>query len=788
MTHYSSDQNQTTHFPDLIVPEKEKTQEWAKQVLRAISNHANDDELFTHERQKDYDNYAIVNGNFDSKQFEYVTKPYGMTSPARFVHYPLIMPNIELLIGDFLEQPLNFSTAVINREANVRKLEKKASVVAEELTKEYKKEVEDILGFSLSDKEVANNLPEDIEEEFDKSYREYSEEIAYHILSFLDQRQKYKNIFKRGLMDFIITSKQFYKVYSDSKEPRIRRVDPRNAIYPVDTETENVQDLPYFGEERFMFPNEIINEYRNFLSDEQVRELRDMPKQFSEKYGNRANNMDMYYQNVDSNNMKIRVIEAEWRAQKEMRVKVNENPYDPDNPFIKVLPDDYKEKKNDRIEKRFFDDKWEGAMIGHDMFINLRRVPNQPRREEWGWRNTKLSYTGYVKGNIDGTTLSLVDMTKNVELLYNLVMYHIDLTMARSGGKAIVYDVSQKPSNLKFSSVISYAKNSGIIPVESAKEGVAQARFNQFQEADFAMSQQMQQLVNLKVYLEDTIKQITGINRFRRGDMESGDKVGTTQDAISQSNLMTLNLFYSHNYVIEECLNRVVDLFRYCYNKGDQISYFLDNGQLKFFEIQEDIGNDDLGVFVENSSKAKEKHNRLLNYASELASSGSIPPDVLIEMNDTDMPHEAKRVLTEGIQAVKDQQKEQQKIQNQQQQQELKIKQQDQQLKKYEIDKKTAADLQQTQMDNTTDLREKQMDIGHEIDKIDIEQQNEIENKVAEKALEDEDEKKGGQSSGSTSGEQQKKQQSQQNQSEQKVGGKQPQSKNQENQEQSDTS
>ena len=78
--------------------------------------------------------------------------------------------------------------------------------------------------------------------------------------------------------------------------------------------------------------------------------------------------------------------------------------------------------------------------------VQWRRRPNQVRSVD-NVSKANLSYIGLVKNNTGGKTMSLVDLLKHIQMLYNVVMYHIELTLSRAGGKAVVYDVSQLPTN-----------------------------------------------------------------------------------------------------------------------------------------------------------------------------------------------------------------------------------------------------------------------------------------------------------------------------------------------------
>jgi hypothetical protein len=94
-------------LPKMNIPDSEKNEEWAKKVLLAILSTYHTYDRFNDSRQKIYDNYQIVDGHFDPKKYEYVTKTYGLTTPARFVNYPIILPKLHLLAGELIHSRCN---------------------------------------------------------------------------------------------------------------------------------------------------------------------------------------------------------------------------------------------------------------------------------------------------------------------------------------------------------------------------------------------------------------------------------------------------------------------------------------------------------------------------------------------------------------------------------------------------------------------------------------------------------------------------------------------------------
>ena len=178
-----------------------------------------------------------------------------------------------------------------------------------------------------------------------------------------------------------------------------------------------------------------------------------------------------------------------------MQYKISPNKHDEDKPFRKMVSDKYKKRKGEKIRKVVIDDIWQATKIGGKIMVNCQRVPNQIRSLD-DPSAANLSYVGVVRNHTTGNPVSMVDLLKNVQMLYNITMYHIELSMARSGGKAVVYDVAQMPANLgmNMQDVMYHIKNDGIIPINSKDEGLQAQTFNQFQQIFLLCKQVMQGL------------------------------------------------------------------------------------------------------------------------------------------------------------------------------------------------------------------------------------------------------------------------------------------------------
>lgn len=660
------------NFPKQNIEEHKKNREWCLEMVNAIVKSSANSNRNSRERRKDYDNYMLFNGVFDQKQFEYITNTYGLTTPARLVNYPIIQPKIDLLVGEYVNYPLKYSVHTVNKDAVSRKLDEKSKMIAALVTRPILRQLEELTRSDMG----ANAMSEfselqDLEDFMSKNYREDVEVMVFNSLEYLSYKYSLKDIYKRGLYDLCITGKEFYKVDIINNDPRVRRVDPRSLVYDQNIETEYLDDCMYVGEERYLTINEIIDEFRSFLKHEDIVKLEEIRQSTPSQVKERMGGGSKWYFNEQGNfgsQVRIKIVHAEWKSIRQIKVKVSENKYDPDTPFIKILPPGYKPRKTDKIETRYITDVWEATKIADDILVRYRRRPNQVRFER-DISNTNLSYIGCIRNNIDGNTVSIVDSLKNIQLLYNVIMYHIELAMSRAGGKSVVYDTAQTPAGMDMATVMYHVKNSGIIPINSKLEGNQMATFNQFQQVDFTLSNSVQQLINLKMMLEDTANKVTGISNERAGVTKGYEAVGTTERSVYQSSLITQPLFYIHGKVIEKVMNQVANLLKVSWAKKDSMSYVLGDATMKLFETDETMANSDYGIFVTSAVDEGRKKESVLQLGQAALQSGNISFLDMVKVLNADSTTQAEAVLERGLKAIQEQQMAMQEQQMEAQQQ-----------------------------------------------------------------------------------------------------------------------
>tara|TARA_R110001599_G_scaffold193455_2_gene389242 strand:- start:332 stop:1270 length:939 start_codon:yes stop_codon:yes gene_type:complete len=216
--------------------------------------------------------------------------------------------------------------------------------------------------------------------------------------------------------------------------------------------------------------------------------------------------------------------------------------------------------------------------------------------------------------------------------------------------------------------VMYHLKNDGIIPINTRDEGGDTASFNQFQQVDFTLSQSVQQLINLKMMLEQTAGQVSGVSPQREGAVEQYEYVGNVQRSVSQSSIATGAWFYAHNEVKKKVFEKLANLMKIAWAGGKKAAFILGDSGYKMLNIMPDVSLNDYGIFMGDAGKDDAMKQAVQQMSQAALQSGTISLLDALKVMKADTMTEAQVVLEQGIDAMKDQQAQAQQQAMQQQQ------------------------------------------------------------------------------------------------------------------------
>lgn len=624
-------------FPIQKVSLREKTEEWRKDcvdgiIAKSFGNlSATLNGKTTRYRKKI--NYDLMNSIFREEDFEYVLDPYGLgwdyNMPSRMQDFNIIRPKIELLKGEELKRPFSFmAVGVVGEVINVRNQYKEQM---------FKSSFEQFINIELQkyglgepevDEEgnpVQPKTPKQIEDIMNMSYQDIREKYANDILQFLVPYLKLESKFNKGWEHAMISGEEVYYAGINNNEVGCRNVNPINFDYDKTQDLENIEDAQWCYEERWMAVGEIIDEYGEYLTEDDIDRLDanlvGMPMAtnsplpgFAYDPATFQNGNTNFYTRADVQHIKVMTVC--WKSLR----KIGFVTYTDENEDVQTVTVDETFKMTPElkqagatVEWRWINEVWRGTKIGSDIYLNIEPLPNQIRNLD-NIGEAKLPYVGKIYNSLNSRSTSIVDLLKPHQYTYTIVWYRLLNELAKAKGKKMVFDIAQLPKShgIDFTKWMYYFDNMGIALINSAEEGregdpSSVSKFNQYTAIDMSLSNIVSQYMMILDKLEDMAGEICGVSKQRQGQIYASETANNAERSVIQSSMITEALFAKHNDVKQTVLTRLVELSKLAYKNGKKLQYLLDDGYKVFLDLDKEavglMNDSEYGVFVSNSSR-----------------------------------------------------------------------------------------------------------------------------------------------------------------------------------------
>jgi len=658
--------NGINSMPEQNIPFSQKTKEWGIKnllAIRAMSNTTDDTGRSSRENKEI--NYDLVNSIFRESDFESTLNPYGIKMEkfggvaTKMQNYNIIRSRLETLRGEEMSTALNFFVYAIAGDAVSAKKQKRIDMVKELLKArvgmefQLKEQIESLteqmqtlqeniktaqdqaqmqqMQASMQElQNQRNNLP-DIQAEmkaFNSKYVDPTEQTNNKILKFLKKQDNLALKFNQGWFHGLVSSEEVYYTGISHGHPSVRVVNPLQLDYDKGSNTTFIQDGNWVKEEYWSPIGEIIREYGDVLTKEEIKKIESgqeghifmqdgMYQSFAYSYSGGQKRTATY----NGKPSHVYVMKVAWRSSMQVGILTYKdvrtgqmNTVEVDDTF--VMPSELK-KLGATLEWTTDSDIWEGTMIGSDIFINIRPKSNQTKN---------LPYIGYVYNNVNSIATSLVDLVRPHQYTYIIVWWRLEQELAKAKGRKFIMDIAQLPSSMGWDvdKWMYYFENLGVIWINSKEEGrkgdpSSVATFNQFNAIDMTLSQVVGQYMSVLNKLEELVENIIGVSPQRMGSIASEETATGAQTAIARSTNVTKPLFYFHDLCKEAVLTELLELAKLAYIDGAEMELILDDFEIASLVVDGDkLNGSQMGVFVTNSfedRKNKDTMEQLLNAA-----------------------------------------------------------------------------------------------------------------------------------------------------------------------------
>lgn len=614
------------------VSEAAKTKNWhiakAQEIDQTSSYHDRANRLNV--------NYDLINGILNQEDFEYVTKPYGITPkaylPEEMQNFPIITSNFKYLEGEMLKRPDNIRIYSVNPEAIQEFNKKKGEITSKYVIDMIKKaRLEEAIAANpelQENQEELAKLEQEImspqeQEKYLRKFRDSYETMVTELYNELKQSQDLKEKFRKAFKHGMISGWEVYHVGIENKNSVLRVTNPKRFRCDLDPDLDYIHNAEWAVTTDFMNPSRVITLYGDYLTKAEEQSLY---ARYG-KYGVRHKLEDKWEIESDLHNFLDNDWSSDWTEDDSTSgstlvevshyvwrswYKVGILSYMDENGEIQEMevPEGYKlnEEAGDiNIDWEWLPEIREITRIDEDIWVKYQAVEKFYENPDDPY-DCPLPYTGVIHNNLNSRSVSPVDLMKPFQYFYNIVYRLIQRDLSSDKGKKLVVNLNQIPvsSGIDLQKWTHYLNTDDLILIDPNEEGNrGNTDLSSWKSIDMTAAQSINQKVQLLEYIEGQCAKVIGMNDARMGTQGNRELVGTTQQQIIQSNYTTEPWFATHEVGKKQAITLLLNVAKYAVHKygKSSVAYVASDLSKRIIELDVDkIKLASVGVYVSSSS------------------------------------------------------------------------------------------------------------------------------------------------------------------------------------------
>lgn len=670
-------------MPRQRLPYKEKTKEWRISNIDYADRHS----FYNNERvrkslQNKIINLNMYNGIIDIRDLTNVVNPHHVDAsfvPDNIPHHPILVPKIDLLVGEEIKRRFDWSVIVTNPDAVSKKEEDKKSFLLQRMTEFFQA--------NYSDEELKIKM-EELNKHMKYNWQDIREKTANQILRHYYQEQRFARTFNDGFKDALIFAEEIYQCDIIQDEPVMIKLNPLKVHSVRSGNSDRIEDSSIIIIQDHWSPHKIIDVYHDELKPEDIDYIMEYSTTSSKgSYSDDQNNHVLlrdalntgvegmydtifnlaelnghfFGSNYTDDTGNIRVLKVLWKSIKQVKKVKFYDEYG--NEQYKIASEEYipDPTLGEEVTKLWVNEWWEGVKIGKDIYLNIK-----PRKVQYNRLNNPSICSPGIVGQIYNTNqskaVSLVDRCKNYQYMYDVIWDRLNKAIATNYGKIFELDIAKVPENWEIDKWMHFAVVNKIAVIDSFKEGNQGAATGKLAGAmntqggrvmDMETGSYIQQHIQLLEFIKMEMGEIAGVTAQRQGQISNRETVGGVERSVNQSSHITEYWFMLH----EECKLRVLDTFLETAKialKGNnkKTQYILDDQSIQILNIEGDeFSENDYGLVSTNSAKTQEMEQFIKSSAQAFVQNGgglSTIMDIYFSPSLMDM----RRKLEEGEELI----------------------------------------------------------------------------------------------------------------------------------------
>ena len=611
-----------------------KEKNWYKERannLRGMAFTSGADGGNTSEYKRKKVNYDLYNNIIDIKDFEYVCKPFGSEAgelPASFTNKDICSSRIKALIGMEMKRPFSFKTIAVNEEATNRKEAARFDMIRDftvsqimqpiqiELEQKYQEQTK---GRKLTPDEQAQvqqqmsaeteqRTPPEIDKYMSRKHQDPAEAMAHQLMQGIVQKEDIKRKFEKGWKHATLSGEEIYWVGQVRGKPSLGVTNPIRFDYDKSPDQDFIEDGEWAVAEYRMTPHQVITMFGDDMSDTEIDEIYN-----NSKKGSQIHDQEWTFNEAENKaGNTISVYHCTWKDLRRMGFLTYMDKNGEEQ--MSIVSEDYtldKDLGDISIEWEWIPEAYETYIVQNDMYFKMRPVQGQ-HKDLNNLFECKLPYYGAAYDNLNSETTSIMDRMKVWQYYYNIVMYRVELLMASDKGKMMLMNINAIPKSagIDIEKWLYYAealKIGWVNPNEEGNKGLDVT--NMAKEINMSLMSDIQKYIELAEYIDKQCGDSVGLGDSVTGQIAERDAVANTrQNTVATSNILE-PYFDLHNHVKRNVLQAMIEQCKISYadSQDEFITYTLDDLTTQMLKIDAGLlDSSTYGIFVTSSSKAHE--------------------------------------------------------------------------------------------------------------------------------------------------------------------------------------
>lgn len=677
-------------------------------------------------------NLNLYNGYVDSRDIQKMLNPYGLDAsfvPDNIPHHPIMVPKIELLIGEEINRRLEYRAIVTNPNAVSQKEETKKKYIQQSLT--------DLIKSTGEDEDTIQRKLTELNKDL-HTWQDSRELMINRLLKHYEHEQEFAIKFNEGFKDALLFAEEIFQCDIENNEPVLHKLNPLKVHSIRSGNSSKIEDSDLIILEDHWSPGRIVDVFHEDLKHEDMDKILEYStsnstETYTDDDNNHlflrdqvegGNNVDPYlgiaeinghYFNSDFTDSEgnIRVLRVYWKSKKKLlKVKYFDEMGDEQ---YKLVSEEYIIDKNlgEEAKTIWVNECWEGTKIGTDIYINMK-----PRRVQYAKLNNPsyghFGIIGEIYNTNQGKAISLIDRMKNYQYMYDILWDRLNKSIQKNYGKILQLDLALIPDEWEVDKWLHYAVVNGIAVSDGFKEsekGSSTGKLaGNLQQSkgylDLETGAYIQQHIGLLEYIKVEMGEIAGISKHREGQMQSRDTARGIERAVNQSSHITEWWFMKHENLKKRVLTAFIETAKVALKgRNVKVQHILDDQSIQILNVDGDMMSElDVGIAITSSFKTRELIETMKNLAQAFLQNGggfSTVMDIYLSPSLSDMRRKIERAEQDAQENAMEAEKKRAEGEQAKLQAEMQDKQADRDLKRYEIDMKATTDIQKAIISQT---------------------------------------------------------------------------------------